>query len=188
MISMAKLLEVLKANGVEITEEIEAKVMEEFVEKKEVELKDTEIADLKEQIKTRDTDIEELKKIDGAKLQEELTTLQGKYKAETEALQDKLNETEYNNALELELLGINAKDTNLVKTLLDKEKITFKDGKFEGLAEQVEKIKKEKDFLFNTDEQKETNSTYTYTPAGGGAAEKKVSTLNDAVAQAMGLE
>lgn len=188
MIYMGKLLDVLKENGIEITEEVEKKAMEEFVEKKDVELKDTEISDLKEQIKTRDTDIEELKKVDGTKLQEELTTLQGKYEADTEALQTKLNDTEYNSALELELLGTNARDTSLIKTLLDKEKLIFKDGKFEGLSDQIEQIKKEKDFLFNPDEQTQTSSTYTYTPGGGGTAEKKVSTLNDAVAQAMGLE
>lgn len=183
---MAKLLDVLKANGVEITEEIETKVMEEFVEKKEVELKVTEISDLKEQLKTRDTDIEELKKVDGTKLQEELTTLQTKYKADTEALQTKLDDTEYNNTLDLELLSTNAKDVNLVKTLLGDEKFERKDGKLVGLSEKLEQIKKDRDYLFNNEEQKET--TYTYKPAGGGAAEKKVETLSDAIAQTMGLE
>lgn len=184
---MGKLLDVLKASGIEITEEIETKVMEEFVEKKDFDLKETEVSDLKEQIKTRDNDIEELKKVDGTKLQEEIRTLQTKYEDDTKALETKLAETEYNSALELALLGINAKDTALIKTLLDKEKITFKDGKFEGLSDQVEQIKKERDYLFDSGKQNE-KSTYNYNPAGGGPTDKEVSTLGDAVAQAMGLE
>lgn len=184
---MAKLLDALKENGVEITEEIEKKVMEEFVEKKDVDLKDTKISELEEQLNTRNKDIEELKKIDGTKLKEELDSLQTKYNDETEALKKKLQNTQFENALDLALTGINTKDSGLVKTLLDREKLQLKDGKIEGLTEQIESIKKEKDFLFNSAETKnETNSTYTYTPKDGKAG-NELATINDAVAQAMGF-
>lgn len=184
---MGKLLDTLKANSVEITEEIEKKVMEEFVEKKDIELKDTKISELEEQLKTRNKDIEELKKVDGTKLKEELDTLQSKYKDETEALQKKLQDTQFENALDLALTGINAKDSGLVKTLIDREKLQLKDGKFEGLTEQIESLKKEKDFLFAAAEDKiATNPTYTYTPKDGKPSTEPT-TLNDAVAQAMGF-
>lgn len=183
---MGKLLDTLKTNGVEITEEIETKVMSDFVEKKDVDLKDTEISDLKEQLKTRDKDIEDLKKVDGAKLQDELKTLQDKYKTDTETLQTKIKESEFNNALEIALMGVNAKDKDIIKTLLDKERITFKEGKFEGFNEQIDQLKKDKDFLFNAEDQ-QTNKTYTYKPNGGGT-ETSPGSLNDAIAQAMGLQ
>lgn len=183
---MGKLLDTLKTNGVEITEEIETKVMSDFVEKKDVDLKDTEISDLKEQLKTRDKDIEDLKKVDGAKLKDELKTLQDKYKTDTETLQIKIKESEFNNALEIALMGVNAKDRDIIKTLLDKEKITFKEGKFEGFNEQIDQLKKDKDFLFNADDQ-QTNKTYTYKPNGGGT-ETAPGSLNDAIAHAMGLQ
>lgn len=186
---MGKLLDTLKANGVEITEDIEKKVMEEFIEKKDSDLKDTEITNLKEQLKTRDKDIEELKKTDGTKVKEELTTLQDKYKKDTEALKKELADTQFESALDLALSSVNAKDSGIIKTLLDKEKIQFKDGKFEGLTEQLETMKKEKEFLFNAEENKASEDNkqkqYTYTPVGGKASSEPT-TLNDAVAQAMG--
>lgn len=184
---MGKLLDALKLAGVEITEDIEKKVMTEFIEKKDADLKDTEITNLKEQLKTRDKDIENLKKVDTEKLQAELETLQDKYKTDTEALQKKLSDTEFNNALELELRGTNAKDTTLIKTLLDNEKITFKEGKFEGLADQIEQIKKDRDYLFNPAEQTDNNQTYTYKPSGG-KSDTTPASLADAVAQSMGLQ
>lgn len=184
---MGKLLDTLKANGVEITEEIENKIMEEFVEKKDIEIKDTEITNLKEQLKTRDKDIDELKKTDGTKLKEELATLQEKYKDETEALQKKLQDTQFESALDLALSTINAKDTGIIKNLVDRQKVQLKDGKLEGLTEQIENLKKEKDFLFNaTEEKQDTKQTYTYTPRDGRPSNEPT-TLGDAVAQAIGL-
>lgn len=184
---MGKLLDSLKANSVEITEDIEKKVMEEFVEKKDADLKDTEITNLKEQLKTRDKDIEELKKTDGTKLKEELATLQTKYKDDTEALQKKLQTSQFESALDLALMEVNAKDKEIIKTLIDKEKIQLKDGKLEGLTDQIETMKKEKDFLFNVETKKEndTKQSYVYTPVDGKPSGEPT-TLADAVAQAMG--
>lgn len=186
---MAKLLDTLKVNGVEITEEIEKKVMEEFVEKKDYDLKDTEITNLKEQLKTRDKDIEGLKKTDGAKVKEELTALQDKYKKDTETLKKELADTQFESALDLALSSVNAKDKGIIKSLIDKEKVQFKEGKLEGFTEQIEIMKKEKDFLFNAEENKASEDNklkqYTYTPVGGKASSEPT-TLNDAVAQAMG--
>jgi len=184
---MGKLLDSLKLNGVEITEEVETKVMAEFVEKKAVELKETEISNLKEQLKTRDKDIEELKKTDGTKLKEELVTLQTKYKDDTEAYEKKLQATLFENALDLALLEVNAKDKGIIKTLIEKEKIQLKDGKLEGLTDQIEALKKEKEFLFNkeADPEEKKDHSYVYTPADGKQSNEPT-TLNDAVAQALG--
>ncbi len=184
---MGKLLDTLKSKGIEITEDIEKEVMTEFVEKKDVDLKDTEISTLKEQIKTRDQDIEELKKVDGAKLQEELTTLQGKYKEDTDKLQKQLEDTVFENALDLELTGINAKDVKLVKTLLDREKIKLNDGKVEGFKEQIEQIKKEKEFLFNAETSETKKPPYEYKPNGGTGSDENLN-LSDAVAMAMEIK
>lgn len=177
---MGKLLDTLKNNGVEITEDIEKKVMEEFVEKKDADLKDTEITNLKEQLKTRDKDIEELKKTDGTKLKEELTTLQDKYKTETEDLQKELSETQLNNAIKLELLKTNAVDVDVVETLLDKQSITLKDGKAIGFSEQIEKLQKDKGFLFKEADGK-NESKYKYEPGGGKSQETKTDSKNDFV-------
>lgn len=182
---MGKLLDDLKARGIEITEEIEKKVMEEFIEKPDADLKDKEISTLKEQLNTRDKDIEELKKVDATKLQDELATLQGKYKDDTENLKKQLDSTVFENALDFELAGVNAKDIKLVKTLLDREKIKLNDGKVEGLKEQVEQLKKDKDFLFNQENIQTKNPPYEYKPNGGNDTNSTDFTLSDAIADAM---
>ncbi|HBB27682.1 MAG TPA: hypothetical protein DC000_00235 [Clostridiales bacterium] len=181
---MAKLLDLLKANGIEITEEIEQKVLEEFVDKTGVQLKDTEIEELKEQLKARNIDIEELKKIDVNELQTKLTSMEEKYAADTETLNKKLSDTQFDNALEIAIMKTNAKDNVLIKTLLNKEKINFKDGKVEGFDEQIEQIKKEKDYLFNTED---TKNTYVYKP-NGGSSDNAPTTFSEAVAQSMNLK
>lgn len=68
------------------------------------------------------------------------------------AHQSEINEIKYNVALEKELTAAGAKDVKLVKTVLDTDKIKFKDGKLEGLSEQLESIKESYDYLFKQED------------------------------------
>lgn len=97
------------------------------------------IETLEEDLKEKNTKIDSYKTIeaDKEKLFNELETI----KKETA-------DKDYNTALDTILKEANSKNNKLVKALLDKEKITFKDGKLEGINEQLETIKKENDFLF----------------------------------------
>ena len=67
---------------------------------------------------------------------------------EIETMKKEASEKEFNSALDSALKEFNSKNDKLVKALLDREKITLKDGKLEGIKEQLEEIKKENDFLF----------------------------------------
>lgn len=115
-----------------------------------------EITGYKEQIANRDKDIVALK--EAAKGNDELTTkyteLQGKYEKDTKDLQDKLTQSQYNAAVDMALMGSGAKNTKALRALLDMEKIKYENDTLSGLDEQIEAIKKDNDFLFETAQNK----------------------------------
>lgn len=83
-------------------------------------------------------DIENVKKEEYERGKNEVTKELEAYKKET--------------ALGAALSKAGSKNNKAVKALLDMEKVTFKDGKFEGLDEQLEAIKKDSDYLFNKED------------------------------------
>lgn len=184
---MGKLLEALKAQGVEITEDVEKAVMADFVEKKDADLKDVEIADLKEQIVKRDADIEKLKEAD-PEVKKQLEELQEKYNQDTKDLSDKLADAKLTGELKLALSQTGTRDVELLAGLIDKAKLKLsEDGKLDGLTEQLDKIKTEKAFLFNAEDPTKKGNEFQYKP---GAADSKATenvSFNDAVAEAMGV-
>lgn len=184
---MGKLLDALKVQGVEITAEVETAVMADFVEKANADLKDVEISNLKEQIGKRDVDIEELKKTD-PELKQKLDDLQGKYDQDTKDLSDKLADAKLTGNLKLALSQTGTKDVELLAGLIDKAKLKLSDdGKLDGLAEQLDKIKTDKAFLFNTEDPAKKGNDFQYKPgAADGKATENVS-FSDAVAEAMGV-
>ncbi len=188
---MAKLLEALKAQGVEITEEIEKAVMAEFVEKKDADLLNVEITDLKEQLTKRDTDIEELKKTD-PDLKTKLDDLQTKYNQDTQDLTNKLSDSKLTGELKLALAQSKTKDVDLIVSLIDKAKLKLTDdGKLDGLDDQLNKLRTDKAFLFEPADglkESEKNPGYQYKP---GSAEEKVTekvSLADAIGDALSIE
>ena len=63
-----------------------------------------------------------------------------------------LEETRIESALDKALSETQTIDTDLLKKVLDREAILFKDGKFTGLNEQIEGLKKDKPYLFKTED------------------------------------
>lgn len=149
---MGKLIEILKEKGVEITESFETEIME---------VLNQEIGSMSDSSVT-DEELQDLKK----KYQE----LEGKYNTDTENFKKQIEKISYDGALELELSRCNAKDTKLIKALIDESKLVLKDGKIEGFAEQLEQIKTGYDYLFRTGQvlsEEKTPPSYIYMPAGG---------------------
>lgn len=129
--TIKQILTTMKAEKIYTTSEENADIrIKKFKEKQEA---------LEEDLKEKDKKLDDLKKLetDNKKLTDELETIK-----------KEAADKEYNLALDTILKEANSKNNKLVKTLLDKEKITFKDGKLEGVTEQLEEIKKENDFLF----------------------------------------
>ena len=72
--------------------------------------------------------------------------------------EEALKELEKKYAIESALKEYDPQDLSLVSSLLKTQDVKVKDGKLEGLSEQVEAIKKEKPFLFK-DEKKPDSGT-----------------------------
>ena len=109
---------------------------------------------LKTQIKERDNQLKDLKKAAAGneeltKRINELTALNEKTKSDYEA---KLQQKEYDYAFEKALSVAKPKDSKVLEALIDKEKLTFKDGKFVGLTEQIEALKKTHAYVFDTEQ------------------------------------
>lgn len=105
---------------------------------------------LKDQLAERDTQLQSLKtKASGSdELTAKIAELEAKNKEESERFQKELNARELNYELDLALRGQGAKNSVAVKALLDLTKIALKDGKLEGLEDQINKVKTENDYLF----------------------------------------
>ena len=78
------------------------------------------------------------------------------YKAKFEQAQadskKQLDELRFNHALDSALGGAKAKNIKAVRALLETDKLKLnKDGSLTGLSEQLEKIKSENDYLFETE-------------------------------------
>ena len=141
--------------------------------KKGVEAMEKELETARESIKafqkeTGEKSIEELKK--------QLTELQGKYDTDVQALQNDLQQTRLNGALEAAMTKSGAKNTKALRGLLDMEKIQFQDGALTGFEEQIEQIKAENDYLFN--EPKSWGQRHTATAPQKDGVEEAFEALN----------
>lgn len=123
-----------------------------YVDKNKYDAAISEMDGYKGLLSQRDADIEDLKKKAGSAdgLTQQLTELQQKYTKDTDDLQAQLKQTKFDSALDVALAGSGAKNTKALRALLDMEKISFKDDALHGFTEQLEQIKAENDYLFES--------------------------------------
>jgi hypothetical protein len=142
------LREILTNAGIE---ENTIKTIETAMKANQVYITSEENADIrlrknKAKIEKLESDLDDaVTKIEGFKdLENEKETLS----KEVENLKKAATEKDFNIALESALKEAKVKNSKLVKALLDNEKLTLKDGKLEGIEDQLKTIKEENDFLF----------------------------------------
>ena len=109
---------------------------------------------MKTQITESDKQLEDLKKAAAnndelKKKIDELTDLNKKTREEYEI---KIAEKEYEYEFEKSLSAAKPKDVKILKALIDQSKVTYKDGKFYGLSEQIEALKKSHDYVFEAEQ------------------------------------
>ena len=147
------------------------------------------IQTLQTTIGERDTDIQALKETAGnsGELNTKLAELQSKYDADTQKLNDQIQQSKVSSALELALLSNKARNTKAVKAHIDMEKIELDDnGAIKGLDEQIEALRTENSFLFDGEPQPKDPVPPIGAPAAPGAGSATdPSSLQDAIAQAM---
>ena len=134
----------------------------------------TQVDDLTNQLKDRDKQLTDLKDIvkDNETLTAKITELENANKQTVTDWQTKLSTLEKNHAIEGAIRDAKGKNTKAIMALLDVEKITFTDGKLEGLSEQLDTLTKGEDtgFLFGENKPpapKGTNPSNPPTPNGG---------------------
>lgn len=125
----------------------------EFIPKGRFDEVNNQVKDHKNQIAERDKQLDELKKF--AKGNEELTKkfedLQATYTKEKQEYEAKIQKQEYDFAYHNELSKFKAKDIDLLKAKIDNSKVIYKDGKFAGLNEQIDALKKSHPYIFEDD-------------------------------------
>ena len=182
-----------------LTEEQATKVLEahtttingKYIPKERFDEVNTKKQQLETSVAERDKQLEDLKKSTGdvEALKTQIQTLQNDNKTKEEAYKVELSNLKKNNALDLALTGAKVKNSKAIKALLDDGKIKLKDdGTLEGLADQLEAIKKSDAYLFE-ETQTKTPIPKGYvpapaTPAPEGAVTSPAS-LGDAVATAL---
>ena len=186
---MAKLKDIL---GTDLYKQLPEEVKSKYEGKDLVDSKDyipksrfdevnEEKKDYKSQLKERDKQLKELK--EGYKDNEELSAkikeLEEANSTMKETYETKYKEMKKNNAIEKALEGSKAKNTKLVKALLDESKLKITDdGEVIGLDEQLKAIQKENDYLFET-----KVDTGSFNTGGKGGTEPKQKSLGERLAE-----
>lgn len=107
---------------------------------------------LKAQIAERDKDLKNLRK--NAKDNEELSNsykeLEVKYKNDTTALTNKLNQARLTSAVDRALSASKVRDTKAIKGFLDMDKVKLDEqGNLSGLDEQIKEIRQTAPYIFD---------------------------------------
>lgn len=115
--------------------------------------KQDKIEMLENQLEERDNQIEQLKEDTNAteELQNKIEELQEKNENTREELQQQLQQQKKEDEIEKALLKNNARNPKAVKALLDDDNLELTDdGELKGLEDQLEQLKEEEDYLFET--------------------------------------
>lgn len=92
--------------------------------------------------------------LDGEELKKQLSELQAQAQAKEEEMKANLQNLKIDSAIELALTKAGAKNNKAVRSLLDMERIVFKDDKLTGLEEQIKEVQEKEAYLFkNSDTQ-----------------------------------
>lgn len=185
--------EFLKSLGIEDKDVID-KIMDENSSdigkaKGELQTYKDKVADLEGQIATKDTEIKNLQKSVGDvdTLNQKITQLETDKTNLQNELNTKVNQIQKTHAIEGGIRDAKAKNVKAVMALLDTEKITFNDGKLEGLAEQLENLTKDENtsFLFG-DAVNSPSGTNPQNPPSNGNNPPTSMSFAEAIGKALG--
>ena len=107
--------------------------------------------ELEVQLKDRDTQLADLSKNnkDNESLLNQIKDLQALNKQTTTDYENKINQIQFDYALDGALTNAKSKNNKALKALLDMNSIKYQDGKLEGLQEQIEALQKDASYLFD---------------------------------------
>lgn len=142
---------------------------------------------LEQQIAERDKQLDELKKVDAEGLQQKIEELQAANKEAVAAHQAELAGLRLDGAIELALTQARAKNSKAVAALLDREKIKIDGERVSGLDEQLQALKKDNDYLFES-ESSSAPDVRGFRPAGAEGTPGAADALSAQVNQIFGIQ
>lgn len=159
-LSEEQIKEVFKINDIDIEKA-----------KGDLSTKETELESIKEQLKQANTQIESFKEMDIETIKATADEYKSKYEEAQAKAQEELEKVQFEHKLESALTGAKAKNTRAVKALLDLEGLKLNKDEIVGLSEQLEKLKEENDYLFESQEENKEGPPAFIRPGGGGKPE-----------------
>lgn len=149
-----------------------------------------QVDELKSQIKDKDKQLEDLENIkkDKEALQTKVTELEEANKTTVTDWESKYSALEKNHAIEGGIRDAKGKNIKAITALLDLEKITYADGKLDGLSEQLETLTKGEDtgFLFGENKPASPAGTNPNNPPSDPTGGQSGDTFTNAIAKALG--
>ena len=134
----------------------------------------TQKTELEAQIKERDTQLADLSKNNknNEGLLNQIKDLQALNKQTTTDYENKINQMQFDYALEGALTNAKSKNNKALKALLDMNSIKYQEGKLEGLQEQIEALQKDASYLFDLNNAPQNTGGIGQFGRGGSTAPK----------------
>lgn len=149
---------------------------------------EAEIAELKTQLNERDTQLTTLKESvkDNDKLTKKITELEEANNTAKTEYENKIISLQKNHAIESAVREAKAKNVKAAMALLDMEKITYVDGKLDGLTTQLDALAKGEDtsFLFGESKPAPAGTNLNNPPSNGGNSTPTSNSLTEAITKA----
>lgn len=127
----------------------------------------TEANGYKEQLEEANKTIESYKEMDIEQIKQSAEDYKEKYQQSVKDMENYKKDTALTRALQ----DTGAVDTDVVKLLIDKDTLKFKEDNIDGLDDQLKSLKESKSYLFTQEEepeQEEESNFEAYTPPSGG--------------------
>ncbi len=184
------ILEMIKKYGLEIpadkVKDFDKEFRKTYKHESELTTVNTKVTDLQTQLTDANKQIESFKGMDVEGIKKAADDWKTKYEAATKDADDKVSALKFDHALEGAITSSKAKNAKAVKALLDMNGLKMNGDEIVGLSEQLEKIKKENDFLF--DGENSQTRFVSSTPGTKVDTDDKKSQANTAFRAAFGRE
>lgn len=147
----------------EVDKQVSAQIGKDFVARSDFNTLNETKKTLETTISDRDKDIGELRKAagKGSDLEKQLSELQGKYQADTEALNQQIAKTKLDAALDAAIAKEKGKNPKAIKALLDADKLKLKDdGSVDGLD--LAGLKTSDPYLFEIETKRNEGTGHSY--------------------------
>lgn len=151
-----------------------------YVGKEKFDAQKIELDNAKNQLSEANKTIQSFKDMDIDSIKKEAETYKTKLEETQQKAKEEMDKFVFDSILQNALTGAKAKNVKAVKALLDMDGLKLNNGEVIGLSEQIEKIKAENDYMFES----ETNEPQFVSSSGGN---KPNISSDDMARQVMGL-